>query len=207
MRTFTLASLKGGTGKTTLAAALAVEAERQGERVAIIDTDAQGSLAEWFNARAAETPSYARVTLADLPSATQRLREAGFTVAIIDTPANDRSALRAALGVSDAALIPVRPSPNDLRAAGDTLAEVKAAALPFAFVLSQRVARTAIAEQALIALGNLAMVAPAIIGSRTAYAAAMVDGRTAPEIEPRAPSAAEIADLWAFARTLPEKAS
>lgn len=46
MRVIVLASQKGGSGKTTLAGHLAVEAERQGAGpVALIDTDPQGSLA------------------------------------------------------------------------------------------------------------------------------------------------------------------
>ncbi len=45
MRILTIASQKGGAGKTTLAAHLAVEAERAGAGpVAVVDTDPQGSL-------------------------------------------------------------------------------------------------------------------------------------------------------------------
>jgi chromosome partitioning protein len=48
MRILTIASQKGGAGKTTLAAHLAVEAERTGAGpVAVVDTDPQGSLAAW----------------------------------------------------------------------------------------------------------------------------------------------------------------
>ena len=46
-----------GLGKTTLAGHLAVEAERRGDGpVALVDLDPQGSLADWWNARRAETP-------------------------------------------------------------------------------------------------------------------------------------------------------
>ena len=53
---------KGGTGKTTLAAALAVRAAKEGKRVAMVDLDPQHSLAEWFNMRAGATdnPSHVR---------------------------------------------------------------------------------------------------------------------------------------------------
>ena len=201
MKTLALASLKGGTGKSTLAAHLAVQAAATGETVVVLDLDAQASLAEWFNVREAETPAYARATLTGIAQTAATLAASGqFTLAIIDTPATDKRALRAALSVSDAVLMPVRPSPNDLRAAPDTVDEIEASGKPFAFVLSQRVARTKISEQAVIALANLQKVCPAVIGSRTAYASAMIDGRTAQEIEPTGHAAAEIAALWKFAK-------
>ena len=52
MDILTIASQKGGRGKTTLSAHLAVAAERAGVNpVAIVDTDPQGSLADWWNQR------------------------------------------------------------------------------------------------------------------------------------------------------------
>ncbi|HYC14067.1 MAG TPA: ParA family protein, partial [Stellaceae bacterium] len=61
MHVIAVASQKGGSGKTTLAGHLAVAADRAGAGpVALVDTDPQGSLAEWWNARVAETPLFAR---------------------------------------------------------------------------------------------------------------------------------------------------
>lgn len=200
MRVLSFASLKGGTGKTTLAAHTAVQAVTAGERVAVIDLDAQANLAEWFNDRAAETPDYARCDLDQLPQAVQTLAQGSYTLAIIDTPASDVAALRAALAVSNAVMMPVQPSPNDLRAAPATLKEIERAGVPFAIVLSRRVARTRISEDAIIALGNIGSVCPTVIGSRTVYAAAMIDGRTAQEVEPNGPAAEEIAGLWNYAK-------
>ena len=65
----TIASQKGGAGKTTLSAHLAVEAERTGAGpVAVVDIDPQGSLADWWNQRAAETPLFAAVDVSTWPS-------------------------------------------------------------------------------------------------------------------------------------------
>ncbi len=51
-RILTVAQQKGGSGKTTLAAHLAVAlAKKSGEPVAILDVDPQGSLGTWFEAR------------------------------------------------------------------------------------------------------------------------------------------------------------
>ncbi|MFB8916248.1 nucleotide-binding protein, partial [Xanthomonas phaseoli] len=60
MKTLVLASQKGGAGKTTLAAHLAIAAELAGAGpVVLIDTDPQGSLSAWWNSRDANTPALA----------------------------------------------------------------------------------------------------------------------------------------------------
>jgi len=87
MQVLTIASQKGGTGKTTLSAHLAVEAELAGAGpVAVVDTDPQGSLAAWWNTRVAETPRVAAVNIAQIHAHLARLREQGINLVIIDTP-------------------------------------------------------------------------------------------------------------------------
>src|SRR3954467_212289 len=55
-----LASRKGGAGKTTLAAHIAVEGyHKQVGPVAIMDFDPMGNLASWFNERKLDGPIYA----------------------------------------------------------------------------------------------------------------------------------------------------
>ena len=57
MQTIVINSQKGGSGKTSLCAHLAVEAERAGDGpVYLIDTDPQGTLSTWHEARTAERP-------------------------------------------------------------------------------------------------------------------------------------------------------
>ena len=66
-RTIVFSSQKGGSGKTTLCGQLAVQAELSGRGpVALIDTDPQGSLADWWNARGEETPLFVRTTVENL---------------------------------------------------------------------------------------------------------------------------------------------
>ena len=58
MKVIAVTSQKGGTGKTTLSGHLAVQAERAGHGpIALVDTDPQGSLTQWWNARKADTPA------------------------------------------------------------------------------------------------------------------------------------------------------
>ena len=84
MRVLALASQKGGSGKTTLAGHLAVQAQRAGAGpVVLIDIDPQGSLADWWNEREAELPAFAQTTVARLANDLQVLRQQGFRLAVM----------------------------------------------------------------------------------------------------------------------------
>src|SRR3954451_13340593 len=122
MHVIVLASQKGGAGKTTLAAHIAVAAEMavDGPTV-LIDTDPQGSLSAWWNVRETQTPALAPTTIAELPAKITALAEAGYTVAVVDTPPAITEAIGAVVRSAGLVLIPTRPSPHDLRAVGSTV--------------------------------------------------------------------------------------
>ena len=138
MYVIVLASQKGGVGKTTLAAHLAVIAEAAGDGpTVLIDTDPQGSLSAWWNVAQGRLPKLAPMTIVELPEKLQLLADAGYGVAVIDTPPAITEAIGAVVGSADLVLIPTRPSPHDLRAVGSTVALVQAAAKPFVFAVTQ----------------------------------------------------------------------
>ena len=56
MRTIAFATQKGGPGKSTLAIGLAVAAMQLGERVSLLDTDRQGTIANWRGRRSLPEP-------------------------------------------------------------------------------------------------------------------------------------------------------
>jgi chromosome partitioning protein len=202
MRILTLASQKGGTGKTTLAAHLAVEAERsKAGPVAVIDTDPQGSLAAWWNTREAATPLFAAVNIAQLTEHVQRLRQQGIKLVIIDTPPQTLDTINNANAVADFVLIPARPSPHDLRAVAAVVEMVERAKKPFCFVINGATPRSIIAKQAVSALAEHGKVAPATIHQRVDFAASMTDGRTVSELAPESPSAKEITVLCKYVLT------
>lgn len=201
MKTIVLASQKGGAGKTTLAAHLAVAAEREGAGPCVlIDTDPQASLAQWWNGREAETPAFAPATLKELPAKLEALAQAGYAYAFIDTPPAITESIRAVVALADLVLIPTRPSPHDLRAVGRTVELAADAARPFAFAVTQAKPNTRLTVQAVTALSAHGVVAPSIIHDRVDYAASMIDGRTVLEVDPKGRSAAEVAELWIFVK-------
>jgi chromosome partitioning protein len=196
-----LASRKGGAGKTTLASHLAVAAEAAGSGpVALMDTDPQGGLAGWWNARAAGTPEWIDPA-GGLSAAVAGCRVAGYCTLLIDTPPSLSETIAEVLTLADLILVPVQPSPNDLRAVGGTVELAAASGKPMVFVINRATARARITTQAAIALSQYGAVAPIVIHARVDFATSMTDGRTAAELDPTSKSAGEVAELWAYLQT------
>lgn len=199
MRVLAFTSQKGGSGKTTLSGHIAVQAELAGEGpVVLVDTDPQGSLTEWWNEREAPTPAFAQTNVSRLITDLDELRSQGFKLAIIDTPPAITLAIQSVIAVSDLIVIPTRPSPHDLRAAGGTVELADRTDKPFMFVVNGASARARITSDAAIALSQHGTVAPVTLHQRTDYASSMIDGRTVMETNPESKSAQEIADLWDY---------
>jgi len=199
MKTIVLASQKGGSGKTTLAAHLAVAADQaEAGPAVLIDTDPQGSLTAWWNAREADTPALATASLAGLGQKLEALAAAGFALAVIDTPPAITASIRDVVRLADLVVIPARPSPHDLRAVGSTVDLAQEAGRSFVFVVTQAKPNANLTVQAVAALSAHGVVSPAVIHDRVGYAGSMVDGRTVVETDPRGPSADETRNLLSF---------
>lgn len=197
MQTIVINSQKGGSGKTTLCAHLAVQAERAGDGpVFVIDTDPQGTLSTWHEKREAEAPQRAEVALADIAGGLQQLRQHKAAYCFIDTAPTRTDENVALFRLADLVLVPIRPSPSDLWAAAVTVSLLKEADIPFLFVLTQAKGNASITGQAAAALSHHGPVAETFIADRVPYAAAMTDGRTALELNTKGPAALETAALW-----------
>lgn len=196
MKTLVWNSQKGGSGKTSLCAHIAVEVERAGAGpVYLIDTDPQGTLTTWHEARIAETPARIEPDLHQLPAALEELRKRGAAFCMLDTAPTRADENAELFRLADLALVPVRPSPSDLWAVAATVGLLKQIGTPFLFVVNQATQHANITAQAVAALSHHGPVAQTIIASRVTYAAAMTDGHTAPELG-KSPATAEIAALW-----------
>jgi chromosome partitioning protein len=199
MYTIVAASQKGGSGKTTLSGHLAVEAQRSGAgAIALIDTDPQGSLAHWWNARQAPEPHFVKAGLMDLEESLAKLEQAGVRIAVIDTPPAITQSISRVVAHADLVLVPTRPSPHDLRAVGATVDIAERHGKQVVFVINAATARARITGESAVALSQHGTVAPVTIHHRVDFAASMIDGRTVGEVVPGSASAREISDLWVY---------
>ncbi len=199
MRVLVFASQKGGSGKTTLAGHVAVEAERVGAGpVALIDTDPQGSLAKWWNVRQADVPAFMQCTFPNLLHDIERARAEGFRLVVIDTPPAVTRAIAEVVSMADLVVLPTRPSPHDLRAVGATVDIIESRGKSMVFVVNAAVPNARITSEIAVALSQHGTVAPVTLHHRTDFAASMIDGRTAMEVNPKSKSAQEVSALWTY---------
>ena len=208
---FTIAQQKGGAGKTTVAAHLAVAWSRRGERsVAILDIDPQGSLGEWLEMRERRLGEDATGLTFRTASSWGARREAqrlarDHDVVLIDTPANAERDARDAMEVADLLIVPVQPTPLDLWATRPTLEMAARERLAALLVLNRVPARARLTESVLDAMRELnADIAEARLGNRVAFAESVGDGGTVFD-KARHKAAAE--EVRALAREIMDRAT
>jgi len=202
-RVITIAQRKGGAGKTTLAAQLAIAWVKNGARVAVLDIDPQGSLAGWAGLRRSRLgDGNIGFTFAALPGwrAEQWIgdhaRNADFV--IIDSPPHVQTEARIAVRAAGLVLVPVQPSPLDLWATEATLALARDEHRPSLAVLNRVAPRSSATERIAADLRTLgASIAAGRIGNRVALIQAMAQGLGVLETAATGPAAAEISALAA----------
>jgi chromosome partitioning protein len=148
MYSIAIISQKGGAGKTTLAAHLAVEAERAGVSAAIIDLAPQASATGWSDSRKQDTPAVVSAQASRLTQVLETARHSGVGLAIIDTAPHSESASLSAARAADLILIPCRPAILDLRAIGQTIDLARLAGRAVAVVLNSVPSRGTLAIEA-----------------------------------------------------------
>jgi len=114
MRTIAVINAKGGCGKTTIATSLASALAWEGHAVALGDMDPQQSSNDWLSLRGQDHPEILPVNRDGGP-----LRAPSqCDILILDTPAGIHgSELGHVLRRAETVLIPVLPSPVDMRSA------------------------------------------------------------------------------------------
>lgn len=193
-KVITIAQQKGGAGKTTLAAHLAVAWSQKGKRVAIIDIDPQGSLTQWHKLREERFgEGYTGLTFAALSgwrvgSEVARLRR-NHDIIIIDSPPHTETEARTAIRNADLILVPLQPSPTDIWATKATLDLAKAENITVRVVPNRVPPNSKMANALLETMPDLTRH---ILGNRIMFASALMEGRCATETAPASPAAVEV---------------
>lgn len=131
---------KGGTGKTTLALNMAVEAMRYGLTVAVVDLDPQPSACAWSDLRGKrQEPLVIDAKPARLAAAVETARaQEGLDLLIIDTGGRTEEGAFAAAKASDLVIVPVQPSAVDLKSVPATRDLLSMAGSPKALAVITR---------------------------------------------------------------------
>jgi chromosome partitioning protein len=197
----TIAQRKGGAGKTTLAAQLAVAWARCGVHVAALDIDPQGSFSAWVELRRARLGDAALgFDFAALPGwrAAQWVddRARAADLVLIDAPPHAETETRIAVRAAGLVVVPVQPSPLDLWATHETLKMARDERRRSFVVLNRVPPRSRLTDDIAANLADAgAPIAATRIGSRVALAQAMALGLGVLESARTTPAAAEITAL------------
>jgi len=200
MKTIAFVCQKGGTGKTTLAISLAVEAVRCGLNTAIVDLDPQVSVCEWNDMRDQEAPVVIDAQPARIDNVVAKAREAGVDLLLIDTAGRTEQAAMAAARVADLILVPLQPSVIDLKTVKATADLIALAGRPRRFAVLMRVksfgtrhdeTKSWLEQQGM-------QVCPVMIGDRITFQDAYAQGLGVSEYEPYGKAAAEVRKVYLF---------
>jgi chromosome partitioning protein len=189
-KVITVAQQKGGAGKTTLVAHLAVAY-----------TAAQESLTNWYRLREARQGGSGAGLLVNSIQG-WRTRNAvaelagAHDVVLIDSPPHAETEAKIAVRSADLVVVPVQPSPMDVWATKPTLELAAKEKVPALMVLNRVLPRARLTEAMLAEIQDMgAALAQSRIGNRVAFAAALAEGRAVGETQPRGRAAEEIGAL------------
>jgi len=201
MRVITFATQKGGSGKSTILASVAVAAEAEGLRTIVLDTDPQRTILKWGDRRKGEgrpTPLVKACEPHQLEAELRGLSKQSFDICLIDTAGAHNVAVAPAIERADFCLVPVKPTLADAQAATETAKALRDRRKRFAFVLSQCFGSTPRLNDAAAGLLRHGEIAAANIYHRVDYPDADTAGLGVTEYNPNGAAAKELRLLWAW---------
>jgi len=200
-KVITIAQQKGGTGKTTLSVHLALAfIKYHNLKVAIIDTDPQGSLGKWFMIRTEKKVSNEGLTFktASLWGAQYEAKtlKTDHDIVIIDTPPKIESDARPSIEAADLVLIPMAASHVDFWATGAIVDIAKQANKNILIQINRSNQRSKLIDKTNNFIKSLDLLSTnTIIGNRQIYTSSMGEGKTAVEKQKKGNAVEEIKKL------------
>jgi chromosome partitioning protein len=200
-KVITIAQQKGGTGKTTLAVHLALAfIKYHNLKIAIIDTDPQGSLGQWFMIRTEkklpeDNLTFKTASLWGAQYESKTLKK-DHDIVIIDTPPKIESDARPSIEAADLVLIPMSASHVDFWATGAIVEIAKKADKKILVQINRSNQRSKLISKTNDFIKSLNLTSTkTIIGNRQIYTASMGEGKTAVEKQRKGNAVEEIKQL------------
>ena len=189
---------KGGSGKTTLSANLAVLWSNSGYKVAVIDADAQNSLTYWLEAR---KKYYGEDDIGitsynfDVRNLKEEIKQikSKYNFIIIDSPPSITFDTIQIIKASDRVFVPVQPSPLDIMATVPFLKLVKQEKKNPIIFLNRVMPRARLTDAMILRLRYAgAKIARSRISSKVLFAETFFVGRGVIDISVTSDAAKEI---------------
>ncbi len=200
----TVANLKGGVGKTTVAVNLACELQSRGHAVAVIDADTQGSATHWLNSGEFDI-DHNHLPLEKANGVRHWIRRVlskEVEYIVIDCPPHLHAVTEAAVGIADMVVIPVTASGADLIATASAVSLVHMArskrrnGAPDCLLIPSKVdVRTLAGREISDALVQLGENIGPTIRQRTAFVDSFSTGQWIGDYARRSPAREDIAAL------------
>jgi chromosome partitioning protein len=201
MNVITLASRKGGVGKSTLTAHLAAFAHLTGHRSMVVDADPQASLALWHSMRID-----GGLALQNAAQGMNRLLASaelnGFDWVFIDTAPTTWVVVQEAIRAATMVIIPVRPGFFDLAAVRETVTTARDLNRPYAVVINSAPVKREEKEASAVSLSRAQFDRLSIpvwggqISQRAGFLGSLAAGASAGEVCGDTACKTEIARLW-----------
>lgn len=201
MNIITVASRKGGSGKSTLTAHLASFVHKPSRPCLLIDADPQGSLTLFNTLRGTGEPAL-KSGAKGIESLIKAAKQDGIEWVFIDTPPNMSAVVSDAIRAATLVVIPARPSVFDLSAVKETIDLCRERRRPYAVVINGAPAKRDDVESSIVTQARDGLSRAKVpvwsgqITHRSAYSLAIAAGETAKEYSAESPAASEISRLW-----------
>lgn len=203
----TVAQQKGGAGKSTLAAHIAVYFSSLGKKTALLDIDPQGTLTHWYRVREQrdDLPEddimCSAISGWRVQSELRAVRHK-YDIIVVDSSPHAQTETKTAIREADAVVIPTQPSPADLWATQTVIDAAEKEKVP-CIILLNRVAANANITQVIADRLPPEYLLKETLGNRVAYAGAMMDGKTVFETGASSPASNDMRSVCeAIARRL-----
>jgi len=203
MKVLCICNEKGGSGKTTIAVNLAVEATLGGKKVLLIDADVQGSAFSFYEKRREfeKRPSFQCVLKPSKNLHRDVYDFENFDLVIIDTGGRDSKVFRSAILAADFCIIPAQPSQLDLWGVANTLGILEEARaykdIGARILLNAVPPRARITKEASESLKEIDVpLFKTMLGARVAYRESIPLGLGVSEYAPGSKAAEEIKSLY-----------